>query len=40
MVHLISSLVPIIGFVVGAIFYVSGEPDHTQVGRMRILIAS
>ena len=38
-VYLLSFFIPILGFIIGAIFYVSGGREHKHVGKMCVLIA-
>lgn len=38
-VYLLSFFIPMLGFIIGAIFYVSGGRDHKHVGKMCVLIA-
>jgi hypothetical protein len=39
LVYLLSFFIPILGFIIGAIFYVSGGRDHKHVGKMCVLLA-
>lgn len=39
LVYLLSFFIPIIGFIIGAIFYVNKEPDYKHVGKMCVIIA-
>jgi len=39
LVYLLSFFIPILGFIIGAVFYVNREPDYKHVGKVCIIIA-
>ncbi len=39
LVYLLSFFIPLLGFIIGAVFYSNKEPDYKHVGKVCIIIA-